>query len=700
MGVTSFTLGFSVLSRNFRNKLFIAFALVCGVVSLWATAFYLEKIWPEGIFYRFHLLFNVWLAPAGLLLTRILVRVNDGLSRRLFEASIVTAIALSIALAFGLDHVPNLSEWLTLAILFCPTFMLVQILDLMWIDHRLRGGAKRAPKVPTVGLARRNLIYLGCLAVLLLSVMDHVGWMGTVLPSIGNLALTAYLFFVSQAISQQRFLNLGALISRFLVLLTVAFLLTVLYSLLVAWIENSPGLFFLNSFIASFMILSLLNPLRSLVTGFTERLLTQKHRRLQQELREAQQRLTGVVDPGALFHDILRTVEETLNPQWAALFVLKSDGTKFRRANVVGTRELTASGAGGVFQVASQPLRELLADHTLLQYCLRQNRRGELPVLLDPVLESEIDRSASRPQREYFLGLREGLRALGGNLLIPLFDDGSALGFVICDAPNPPEPWGSNWGLLSVLYPYFEQAAQTLRNMEVFVRSREKERLAAIGEMAAGLAHEIRNPLGAIKGAAQFLDPSTDRPESRFLKVIIEEVDRLNHVVTQFLDYSKPATTDLKSVDLAELTRRTVEFLKPSVPGSIELAFNGPLETRTGARITASPEQLKQVLINLIQNSVKALEKVPQGRVRVSVEQEASGPRAEAILVVEDNGKGIKRENLDKVFIPFFTTSPSGTGLGLSISQKIIEAHRGRIEVASEEGRFTRFVVTLPIEER
>ena len=118
------------------------------------------------------------------------------------------------------------------------------------------------------------------------------------------------------------------------------------------------------------------------------------------------------------------------------------------------------------------------------------------------------------------------------------------MGFVGFWVPGPPEPWGNNWAILSVVYPYYEQVAATLRSMEIFVRQREKERLAALGEMAAGLAHEIRNPLGAIKGAAQFLDPSTDRPESKFLKVIIEEVDRLNRVVTQFLDYSKPPYDD------------------------------------------------------------------------------------------------------------------------------------------------------------
>jgi signal transduction histidine kinase len=227
--------------------------------------------------------------------------------------------------------------------------------------------------------------------------------------------------------------------------------------------------------------------------------------------------------------------------------------------------------------------------------------------------------------------------------------------------------------------------------MEVYVRQREKERLATLGEMAAGLAHEIRNPLGAIKGAAQFLDPSADRPESRFLGVIVEEVDRLNRVVSQFLDYSRPATADLQPVDITILAERTVELLRAGLREGVRLDFRRP-EARV--QVMGASGQIQQVLINLIQNSIKALDGRPEGgKILVSVEAEGR----EASVSVEDNGKGIKKEHIEKLFIPFFTTSPGGTGLGLSISQKIVEAHGGRIEVASEEGRFTRFSVVLPL---
>lgn len=686
--MTSFALGFSVLARNVRNKLFISYSALTTLISLWALMFTLDKIWPGYGFYRWHLFFNIWLAPASLVFIGVMVRIRDQLARRLLDLTLVISMVMTVSLGLGFDS----SNLMRQAIYFAPTPIVLLIFRMMWIDWTLQRGVSRKPKLPTVGLPRRNLIYFGGLLVLMTSVMDHVPWMGTVIPSLGNILLTVYLFFITQAITQQRLLNFEALFSRFLVLLLVALTLTSVYSLLVGWIEHSPALFFLNSFIVSFLILMMLEPLRAFVRYFTQRLLTQKYLLIEQTLKEAQRTLVGITDMGALFQAVFQTSEQILQPEWCAIFLLRSDGTKFRRVRTAG-HEHDGNETG-----KETLLKELIADHPLIDYCRELQTKGRLPILLDQIIDNEIDRSASRTQREHLGALTQGLRALGCNLLVPLISSDRILGFVGLYVPAPPEPWGNNWAILPLIYPYYEQVANTLRSMEIFVRQREKERLAALGEMAAGLAHEIRNPLGAIKGAAQFLDPSMDRPESKFLKVIIEEVDRLNRVVTQFLDYSKPASADLKAIDLSELAQKTVEKALPSFdPAQVHLEFaSSGKRAAENAMVQAAPEQIQQVILNLIHNSVKALEGRADGRITVSVLVDEDTPDGEVIAVVQDNGKGIKKEHLEKLFIPFFTTSPQGTGLGLSISQKIVEAHRGRIEVATEEGRFARFSVVLP----
>jgi signal transduction histidine kinase len=691
LAITSFALGFSTLGRNVRNKLYLAYAGLCSTISLWAGLYFTNAFWPGWGLDRLHLLTNVWLGPVALVFVRVLVRLDESFSRRLRELAVVLSIALTIALFFELDRH---EEWVRQLVLFAPAAIVVQILRLLWIDWRIGHGLRRLPKLPTVGLSKRPLIYGGALLVMLTVSLDHLPWTGRLVPSIGNLLLTFYLFFVSQAITQQRLLNFPALLSRFIVLGLIALGLSAIYSLLIVWVPTSFVVFFLNSFMVSFALVVLLEPLQSLVRWVTGRMVTKEHRQVQQILREAQRRLTGITEPAALLREILTTVEQMLRPQRAAVYVLRGDGTRYRRA-------LDAGAPRGASEPA--PVREVLSGHPLLAFCETLRDRGLTPVVLDQVLESEIERSASRVQREHLTSLVQALRALRCNLMIPLVDagrdPGRILGFVAVESPTPPQAAG-NWSILAVILPYFEQAARALRDMEVFARAREKDRLAALGEMAAGLAHEIRNPLGAIKGAAQFLDSSEDavapaRPESPFLKVIIEEVDRLNRVVTQFLDYSKPAAPELRSADLAPLVSRSVERMRPALPPGLRLEFTAPREPLPAL---VSPEQLHQVLLNLVQNSQRALEGRADGRIRVSLEREPGTP-PEAQILVEDDGPGIPRENLEKLFIPFFTTRAHGTGLGLSICQKIIEAHRGRIEVSSEEGRFARFSVILPLHE-
>jgi signal transduction histidine kinase len=133
-------------------------------------------------------------------------------------------------------------------------------------------------------------------------------------------------------------------------------------------------------------------------------------------------------------------------------------------------------------------------------------------------------------------------------------------------------------------------------------------------------------------------------------------------------------------------------------------AFRIELSQRQVTRVLCAPEQIKQVLVNLVQNSAQSLKQSPPaegGVIRMGsyAERRSRDGALEAVLYVEDNGRGIPRDNIDKIFIPFFTTSPGGTGLGLPICSRIIEAHGGRIDVMSDEGKFTRFSVHLPIKE-
>ena len=244
----------------------------------------------------------------------------------------------------------------------------------------------------------------------------------------------------------------------------------------------------------------------------------------------------------------------------------------------------------------------------------------------------------------------------------------------------------------------------TLQNSQVYERMKERDRLAALGQMAAGLAHEIRNPLGSIKGAAQYLQPgqsaATTREGTReFLDIIIEEVNRLNKIVSQFLDYARPYRGEQRQLDVADVLKKTLALFAKEAEG------HGKVEIITDFAagmppVRADAEQLLQVFLNL---SLNALQAMPGGgKLWISTALRRSTRRGATAAFLEvrfrDAGVGIPAGDLKNLFIPFFTTKEKGTGLGLPISQRIIENHGGTIEVRSQPGEGATFTVLLPIE--
>jgi signal transduction histidine kinase len=221
--------------------------------------------------------------------------------------------------------------------------------------------------------------------------------------------------------------------------------------------------------------------------------------------------------------------------------------------------------------------------------------------------------------------------------------------------------------------------------------------------MAAGLAHEIRNPLGAIKGAAQLLvtsDGSPSQENTEFLNIIIEEANRLNNVVTRFLDYARAErpSDDNDKVDLNNVVRKTVQLIQQEPLKNVEL------RVRTDEQlpmVAGDPESLLQVFLNLGQNALQAM---PDGGTLEILTTRRRRSRLGYGQFCEvrfrDTGIGIPRDRLKKLFIPFYTTKQKGTGLGLAISHRIIHQHGGTIEVRSTIGQGSTFSVFLPAAEQ
>lgn len=224
------------------------------------------------------------------------------------------------------------------------------------------------------------------------------------------------------------------------------------------------------------------------------------------------------------------------------------------------------------------------------------------------------------------------------------------------------------------------------------------KRLVALGKLSAGIAHEIRNPLSSIRGLAQFVYNSFSKTDERKedLDTIIQEVDRLNKLVVQVLDFAKLKKPNLTRFSLNDLIRKITELFKIEIKDK-QIKFNLELSPNI-SQIQADEDQVRQILMNVIINAIQAIPK--KGEIKIKTEKIPLKEEPAIKLIIEDSGIGITEKDFNQIFDPFFSTKEKGSGLGLSIVYKLVEAHQGEIKVESKEGEGTKFIILLPQKER
>jgi two-component system nitrogen regulation sensor histidine kinase GlnL len=235
-------------------------------------------------------------------------------------------------------------------------------------------------------------------------------------------------------------------------------------------------------------------------------------------------------------------------------------------------------------------------------------------------------------------------------------------------------------------------------------RERLRDRLAALGEMAAAIAHEVKNPLAGIEVMAGVLKRQLNDSEDAqsILRDIIKEAKMANAIVLEVLDFVRPIRLQVERIALADVVQDAISMAESHVPrGEVEVVLSLPEDL---APIQGDPHQLRQLFTNLLTNAFEALGgrgSVTLSAVQVAPDEEAAAgdPHAVPMIQVEvsDNGPGVAADVMDRIFSPFFTTKPQGSGLGLAIVRKIVDAHDGRIDVSAPAAGGTRFCVTLPV---
>ncbi|HEY1087820.1 MAG TPA: ATP-binding protein, partial [Archangium sp.] len=487
-------------------------------------------------------------------------------------------------------------------------------------------------------------------------------------PTLGPIVSTLYLFFLSQTLLRLRLMDLHELLGKIASQAVLAGILAVVFVVLTAWVESNASLYLFNTLVAAFVMLILLEPLTDWVEERVVAIFFRQRFAFLDATRQLLRRTANVIDAPELAASLLDGLNETRRVTHASIYLLAEDRPGFRLLDARGPQPALFLDQGTARAVVSRTERAQLLETV-------ERRIAE-------IRGQPLEARKSRDELRRLNDVRTAMQQMKAGITVPLMGNDRVLGFLNLWDERVPEAFASDE--IALILELADRVATVIENSKLYDKMRERDRLAALGEMAAGLAHEIRNPLGAIKGAAQFLDPKQlPNEEGEFVEVIVEEVNRLNGVVSAFLDYSRPLKQSFGPTDLQEVVTRTLKLIVNDLPAKVTIKEE---YAEALPRVDADAEQLKQVLINLVQNAVQAMgENGGEIVIRTTKPERFSDFRAPELveLHVSDTGPGIPADQQLNIFVPFFTTKSKGTGLGLAICQRIVKNHGGTISVQS-----------------
>jgi two-component system, NtrC family, sensor histidine kinase HydH len=681
-------IGASVLLRSRSDKMYTSFAAFTFVVSAWHLCSFIDAASSSPLMRWLSLWAAATIPPTAIRFYRVfLSQPSIGGPKRGPRVTLAWTLLAYAALVYSAIVQPiHESPYFLVPFGLYVFGGLYRCVWDMFVQYRAT--TKRVERT------RVGYLALGGFVATTLTLTDVLPRLGVAWPAIGNVLGILYLYFLSQTLFRYRLLDLNELLGKMAVLGTLVLLLSAVYGFLLYWVgkgERPEGLFLLNALVAAFVILILFEPVRNWLENGINRWLLRQRTELRGRLEAVRRELPGVVDVPDMVSRITTALEESRRVTDAAVYLLDADGAGFDRAGYLGHAPPDRLDANAERALLDR-VRTGLVD--IDQIARELDEIGQAP--------------DAEPKRTALVALRTRVEELSATLIFPLFGS----------AETEQGPW--LLGLFCVRddrtdsafdaddIDTFRQlaigAARVIESSQAYERVKERDRLAALGEMAAGLAHEIRNPLGAIKGAAQLLmtsdGPQTTHAENaEFLQIIVEEANRLNNVVTRFLDYARaerPGRDGADKVDLNNVVRKTVQLLQKDV-NKIELRVRTDEQL---PQVAGDPESLLQVFLNLGQNALQAM---PDGGTLEILTTRRRRSRLGYGQFCEvrfrDTGIGIPRDRLKKLFIPFYTTKQKGTGLGLAISHRIINQHGGTIEVRSTIGQGSTFSVFLPAAE-
>lgn len=482
---------------------------------------------------------------------------------------------------------------------------------------------------------------------------------GWPIPYLGNITTVFFIFFIYKMIANPRLREIRELMIKSGRLIALAIVLSGILILLLIWVgDNKAELFFFNTFLASFIILYILAPLESQVDRFILSKISSEKVAFQNTVQAASRRIKRARTSKQLASNLIKAVKDSERIYQTALYLLDQSTQSFR-----------------------------LAHKTSMQ----------VPKILKYEDDSLLQLFASSPRKYIQEGAEDSeefrvLREKRAHLVFAIHSEKKLVGlWLIRSSLSSDSAFASfSFSEIESLSRLTQEFSGMLEQLNYFEKHDQQQRLAALGEMSAALAHEIRNPLGAIQGATSLLETSphiSNDEDQECVKILKSEIERLQATVDQYLHFAR------------KNEREETVFLRDIMQKSLDAAASKSKRSQTNLigegmdsdlMILTDRLKLEQVLINLLVNACEAFAKT----VWLSVRQDSK----RLVISVRDDGPGIPSAVLPNIFTPLFTTKRAGSGLGLPICKKIIDSLGGELKVQSEAKKGTEFLISFPIQ--
>jgi signal transduction histidine kinase len=648
-GLCAVVLGIGVLARaptRRRNRLFAA---LCAALALWNLGMVARAsgVAPEFPWHLVYLLGGCATAPVALHFAVAVSALPARSARWLLTVGDVAAAVLWVSA--WLFH--GTRSWSLAALVVLGSLLGTSLAILGRQVSSLPPGRERG----TLG----RVLVAGVLAVAG-GLSDFVPRTVESWPRVGPVFVMLFLLIVSAVVVRHRFLDVDVYLARAAALIIAASGV----ALVLLFVTRTFGARFVPLLLASLAVLAAAGPLARAWFERTRGLLGGDDEAVADVLVATSRRLEAAREAGQV---------------WEAI---DEGGQALPRG--VRLAILLRGPGDGPFRITypkppSATTPEMAANDAVPT--LLERERSPLTRRLLEIGSREDSEHRRRLARH---GL-EAMRSLDSEILVPLFGADRLIGCLSLGGGDPESYVRAD--VAAALVAVGQQAVASLDRMRIMEEAKRHEALAAVGEMAAGLAHEVRNPVAAIRGAAQAITPDASPDQAReMLGVIREETARLERVVGEFLDYARPASPRREPVDLADAARRVA---RDAGLAGLDVRIDLDVEPETPPA-AGDPDQIRRVFENLVRNAAQATG--PGGTLRIRIA--SSGGRVTARF--EDDGPGIPDDRLASLFQPFQTTRVGGTGLGLALVHRIVEAHAGEIEVDGRPGIGAVFTLTFP----